>query len=138
MTAQHLSQVGNISIEVCYLDQYQRDLTQLNQTVQQQINQKRQAGMDDETKQAILSGKLFVDQYGSQLDTISQSYHCRYNAKLLGITQVPAIVFIITGHPQKQYVVYGETDLQAAIDHYQSWLKDHAASNSTLEDSHES
>lgn len=93
---------GNVNgINPCYVDIAQTQSRWLNQRINEQPeNQLSQ----------------WVQQYGNTFTAISHSYVCAAQAKIMGITKLPAVVF------NHQYVIYGVNNLlkaQQIFAHYQ-------------------
>ena len=84
---------------LCYLDQGSGALNQINRAMQQ--------------------GNRTVDPL--LLKAATQYQSCAYQAKFLGISKVPAIVF------EHQFVVYGVTNPERALELYHEYLSKHGA-----------
>lgn len=82
---------GNIT--PCYLDIAGSATNQINHDIQNQSN---------------VHADHLKTQYADQFNQISQSMICRFQAKVMGITQLPAIVF------NQKYVIYGMHNIQRA------------------------
>ncbi len=74
-----------------------------------------------------INSKIKEDQnfdsskYKEDFDGLSKAYLCCYQAEMLGITKLPAIVF------NDKYVVYGDDDLQSAKRKYENYKEKHHA-----------
>ena len=104
-----------IPISLCYLDLYDKAKTTLNQTIRTDIFQNNQQ-ITSKYKDFSLGA---VHQYQADIQKIGSYYRCCYNAQFIGITKIPAVVFI---QKQKSYVIYGENDLNKAILEYQQFI----------------
>ncbi len=94
----------NVVIEYYNLDQFQ--------SIINQINVKLSALPPEEAK---IQAKQLIEKYQPQLQAAGQGikYAQQYN-----ITKVPAIIF-----DNGVYKVFGQTDLQTAIQEYRQWQK---------------
>lgn len=93
---------GN-GVTVCDLSDYHDTLAQRNQ--QLKMNH-------------VIDPQQLSEQYQHEFKKISNSYLCQYQAKILGISKLPAIVF------NQKYVVYGQTDVLIALQQYRQYVKE--------------
>jgi integrating conjugative element protein (TIGR03757 family) len=72
-----------------------------------------QQAMQNQVQQKYLTKDSLMSQIKSSSQAISQQVQCVSYAHALGVKRFPGIVF------DEQYVVYGMTDVQAALELYQ-------------------
>jgi len=82
---------------ICYVDLYQTTMNVINAQLKQE---------------GTVNAKKIQQQFGQQFSAIGKDFQCLYQAKQLGITFVPAIVF--NGH----FVIYGEVNMDFALEDY--------------------
>jgi len=119
----------NIIISICYIDQYPCQQAKLDKEARQFAMEKikkaketrKVKNLSSQDQEKLLSNSATADQFSEQheeeLNELRHNFICRYNAKLLGIKKVPAIVF------NRRYVIYGETDIAKAYQCFQAFLK---------------
>jgi integrating conjugative element protein (TIGR03757 family) len=120
---------NNIITSVCYIDQYTCQQDKINKEARQFAMEKikvaketrKVKNLSSQDQEKLLSNSATADQFSEQheeeLNELRHNFICRYNAKLLGIKKVPAIVF------NRRYVIYGETDIAKAYQCFQAFLK---------------
>ena len=89
-------------IQICYLDEYDISLAAVNNDLRNYHNPNPPSLTAEEQ---------------AKFKAISHSLLCRYQAKELGIKKLPAIVF------GAKNVIYGERDLNKALEEYQDHAK---------------
>ena len=87
------------NVDICYVDQYSKGL----QLINQEIRDKKKISLE----------KL-RSQHQHEFSDIMRSYACSYQAVLLGVTKLPAIVF------NRKDVIYGEKNIKDAISIYKN------------------
>ena len=71
---------------------------------------------NDLKNQSPDSIQFVKNKYAVQFKLISDSMLCQYQAKKLGITQLPAVVY------NNQYVVYGQASVSTAVQEIKAYL----------------
>lgn len=93
---------------VCLLDKGEKIKTDLNQDLKAQMVTKQMSASD------------ITACYENQFKALSNNVICQYEAAKLGVETLPAIVI------NHRYVIYGQQNINSAIEEYQAYLeRDH-------------
>ena len=96
--------VGVEHADICYLDRAQQIEGEMNNYLQHR---------------GYLTRDAIKENLHPDFEKLSQLAICKQQARTLGITKLPAIVF------DNHYVVYGQTDIYTARHLYQRWKSQH-------------
>lgn len=103
---QPINQTKNV--DVCLLDNTQRIKDIINDDFKKQMSA-NQISISD-----------IHSHYENQFKALSKNVICQYKAAKLGVVYLPAIVI------NRQYVIYGQQNINSAIQEYQAYLeRDH-------------
>jgi integrating conjugative element protein (TIGR03757 family) len=91
--------------DVCYVDLSSQLVNGINHAI---------AG-----NKAITINDMTSPDYMTQYQKIGDSMQCSWNASLMGITQLPAIVF------ENNFVIYGQTNVDEALHQFQLFKANH-------------
>ncbi len=101
--------INNIKkASVCLLDKTEKMKAAINQDLKAQMAVKN------------MSTSEITARYENQFKAISKNMICQYTAAKLGVESLPAVVI------NDQYVIYGQQNIDSAVQEYQAYLeRDH-------------